>query len=289
MSRRDNSRSRAEKSLRDRQRRKWVAIGCGAVTAAVVLVLVIVESWPERHDHKRDHGHAPGMHGGQLVALGKDDRHHHVEYTVGPTGTIHLYTLGAGPADRIDVEWQQLIGQVRVEGAKESTSVVFRPLPDSGRRGDPTAAFVGKLPGEMLGQALVIHIPRLRIQDAEYDFQFSWKSELAADEIRARLDEEQRTIYLAAAGRYTEADIAAAGRTTAAQRFRGHKPTHDVHGAAGERRCPITRFKADAALSWIVGGKPYRFCCLACIDAFVTTAKERPEHVPDPDEDDRGG
>lgn len=283
MSRRDYSRSRNEKSLRDRQRRKWAAIICGALTAVIVLVLVIVESWPDHHDHKGNHGHATGIHGGKLVALGQGDRHYHVEYTVTPTGTVHLYTLGAVPNDQIEVEWQQLIGQVRVEGTDESASVVFRPLPDSGRPGDTTAAFVGKLPGEMLGRSLVIHIPQLRIRDASYDVQFSWKTDLNEADVRARLDEEQRSIYLKAAGRYTEADIAAAGRTTAVQRYRGHKPMHQAHPAAGEPRCPVTRFRADAALSWIIGGKMYRFCCVPCIDAFVTTAKERPEQVPEPD------
>ena len=34
---------------------------------------------------------------------------------------------------------------------------------------------------------------------------------------------------------------------------------------------------------WIVGGKPYEFCCPPCVDEFVKMAKETPGDIKEPE------
>jgi hypothetical protein len=97
-------------------------------------------------------------------------------------------------------------------------------------------------------------------------------------------DSAARQLYLTPGGLYTEADIAANQKQTAAQRYRGFRSKHDMNPAAGSYICPITRTKANPQCTWIVAGKEYQFCCPPCIDEFVRQAKESPEAMREPDE-----
>ena len=94
---------------------------------------------------------------------------------------------------------------------------------------------------------------------------------------------EARELYLTAGGKYTAADIAANGRMTAAERYRGFRARHDADPRPGDAVCPVTHTKANAGCTWIVDGKTYQFCCPPCIDEFVRAARERPEVILPPE------
>ena len=69
---------------------------------------------------------------------------------------------------------------------------------------------------------------------------------------------------------------------TASQKFRGIAPSHDLKPKSGDKICPITLTKANPKFTWVVGGKPYEFCCPPCVEEFVKQAKEQPEEIKDP-------
>jgi YHS domain-containing protein len=41
--------------------------------------------------------------------------------------------------------------------------------------------------------------------------------------------------------------------------------------------------KANAEFTWVIGGKPYQFCCPPCVDEFLALAKKSPEKVNAPE------
>ena len=97
-------------------------------------------------------------------------------------------------------------------------------------------------------------------------------------------DEQERELYLTPGGLYTQEDIAANGSVTVSQKFKGVMAAHDLHPKEGDMLCPITFTKANPKFTWIVGGKPYQFCCPPCVDEFVATAKREPTAIKDPDD-----
>jgi hypothetical protein len=127
-------------------------------------------------------------------------------------------------------------------------------------------------------------VPELLIEGERFTFTFDWQSPMSVEEHAAQVAEEQRRLYLTPAGRYTEADITAAGRQTAVGQYRGYRVRRLVQAGPGERFCPITRMKCDDGITWIVGGEQYRFCCPVCIDDFIVAARERPDEIKAPRE-----
>lgn len=95
--------------------------------------------------------------------------------------------------------------------------------------------------------------------------------------------EQERGLYLTAGGKYTDADIAANGRRTASEAFRGFQARHDFNPQPGDRLCPVTRTKAHPECVWIIDGREYEFCCPPCVDEFLRRAKENPDEILDPD------
>jgi hypothetical protein len=98
-----------------------------------------------------------------------------------------------------------------------------------------------------------------------------------------KVSDEDRTLYLTPGGKYTDADIRANGMMVAAEKFKGIKATHDVKPKPGDVLCPVSMTKANSKFTWVIGGKPYEFCCPPCVDEFVALAKEKPEEVQDPE------
>ncbi len=45
----------------------------------------------------------------------------------------------------------------------------------------------------------------------------------------------------------------------------------------------LNHMNPNRHVSWIVGGKPYRFCCPPCVEEFVKNAKESPDALMDPE------
>jgi hypothetical protein len=95
-------------------------------------------------------------------------------------------------------------------------------------------------------------------------------------------DDEALELHLKPGGKYTQADIEANGRTTPSKKYRGFKARHDFAPQSGDRLCPVTRTKANAGCTWIVGGRTYQFCCPPCIDEFVELAKRHPDRLLPP-------
>ena len=95
-------------------------------------------------------------------------------------------------------------------------------------------------------------------------------------------DDQERELYLTPGGCYTSEDIVANGSVTASEKFKGVMAKHDLKPKAGDVLCPITFTKGNPKFTWIVGGKPYEFCCPPCIDEFVATAKRDATAIKDP-------
>lgn len=86
----------------------------------------------------------------------------------------------------------------------------------------------------------------------------------------------ETAVFLTPGGKYTEADIAANGRTVPSIRFRGIKSAHDDKPKADDPVCPISGTKANPLFAWTVDGQNYLFCCPPCVEEFVEQAKSRP-------------
>jgi YHS domain-containing protein len=91
-----------------------------------------------------------------------------------------------------------------------------------------------------------------------------------------------QSLYLTSGGAYTEDDIEANGRTTAATKYASFVAQHDPNPVAGDWLCPITLTKANPDCAWIIAGETYYFCCPPCIDEFLEQAKSTPERITGP-------
>jgi len=230
------------------------------------------------------HAHLPGAHGGIIVPIGRDAYHAEAVFEKG--GTLRLHTLGRDEARVEEVAWQTLTAYVKAEGDTEATAFQLDPKPQPDDSREKTSAFVGQIPPRYVGQRVEVTIPSIRIGSDRFRLGFKSADESAHAETMpdALADEEARKLFLTPGGAYTEDDIAANGRQTAARKFRAFVPTHDLFPKAGDRTCPITLTKANPKCTWVVGGKTYEFCCPPCVEEFVKLAKNQPEKVQDPDQ-----
>ncbi len=231
-----------------------------------------------------DHGHKPSAHGGILVPIGSDSYHAEAVFEKG--GILRLYTLGKDESRVLEVQAQSLTGYVKLEGATESESIVLTPKPQPGDKDGMTSLFLSHLPKELAGKNVEVTIPSIQIGGERFRLAFkSVPSAEAGHDMPAKLAaEEEKKVFLTAGGKYTEADIKANGSTTASIKFKGIKPVHDTKPKSGELLCPISMTKASPNFTWAIGGKTYQFCCVPCIEEFVTLAKEKPADVKDPEE-----
>jgi len=228
-----------------------------------------------------EHAHKSGGHGGIIVEIGRDNYHAEAVFEKG--GVLRLYTLDKDEAKIQEVESQTLTGYVKPEGGSESTSFVFRPVPQKGDAEGKTSQFVANLPRELIGKNLEVTIPSIRIGGERFRLGFkSVPAQHEEDLLDKVSGNEERQLYLTPGGKYTEADIKANGNRTASQRFKGVISSHDRKPKSGDKICPITRTKANPNITWVVGGKTYEFCCPPCIDEFVQLAKEHPEEIKEP-------
>ena len=270
---------RGEKSEARARRLRRFTVGCGVLTAIAGVVLIGSQLI---HLRRGDHVHPPAPHGGPVVALGRGEDHYHAELVVEPSGAARLYTLGKELADSVPAESQFIVAKVRPAGSGEDHEFVFRPDPGAVAADGRATAFLGRLPGDAVAARVTIRVKGLRIRGEAFDFEVNWDAGRPDEEVRAAYEADQRRIYLTAGGKYTEADIASSARTTASVKYRGHRAAHSEAARPGERVCPITGFRAVAALVWRIAGEVYLFCCQPCIDEFVLLAKDRPGDVRPP-------
>lgn len=231
-----------------------------------------------------EHGHKPAAHGGIVVPIGSDSYHAEAVFEKG--GIVHLYTLGKDESTILEVDARPLNAFVKIEGSADSQSIVFRPEPQQDDQSGKTSLFLAHLPRELWGQNLEVTIPSIRIGGERFRVGFKSVPEKGDSHgmPAKREDEEERKLFLTPKGKYTEADIKANGTVTASQKFKGIKPEHDVKPKEGDLLCPISLTKANPKFTWVIGGKPYQFCCPPCVEEFVSLAKEDPDQIKDPEE-----
>lgn len=237
---------------------------------------------PAKEQHG-DHEHGVGLHGGLIVPLGRDS--YHVEPVFEADGAISLYLLGADETRIQETHRQTLTAYVKPVGGRETLPVKLAADPQEGDSEDKTSRFTGTLPERLRGIPLDVTIPNMRIEGERFRVGFTTAS--PADHAPAAMpkalpDDESAKLFLTPGGRYTEADIAANGRRTAMQKFKGFQAKHDVDPKPGDRLCPITDTKANPQCTWVIGGKTYEFCCPPCVEEFVRLAKEKPAAIKDP-------
>ncbi|MDZ4684012.1 MAG: hypothetical protein SH850_02915 [Planctomycetaceae bacterium] len=241
------------------------------------------DSTPTKPDEAEgDHAHRPGAHGGIIVSIGLDS--YHAEAIVEKSGTLRLLMLGKDESRIQDVERQTLTAYVKVAGDADAEPIELAPAPQEGDGPEQTSQFVGQLPGALAGRQVEVTIPMLRIAGARFRVGFSTAAPAHVEDMPAALPAlEEQALYLTPGGVYTSADIVANGSVTAGQKFRGVMASHDMKPKVGDRICPITNTKSNAKFTWVVGGKPYEFCCPPCVDEFVKLAKEQPDAIKNPE------
>src|SRR5205823_13856108 len=111
-----------------------------------------------------------------------------------------------------------------------------------------TSQFVGLLPRDLSGKRLEVTIPSIRIGDERFRIGFtnvpSEQHDQHGDPMPAKVSNDiEKKLYLTPGGKYTEADIAANGRMTASEKFKGVKPEHDAKPKADDPICPISETK----------------------------------------------
>lgn len=253
------------------------AIGCGPPTAKSKAVAV---AKTDEHGH----GHKPSAHGGIIVEIGRDNYHAETVFEKG--GTLRLYTLGQDESRVQEVEAKPLEAYGKTDGDVEASKFVLEPKPQTGDKPGMTSLFVGTLPAELVGKHIEVTIPNVVIGDGR--FRIAFKSNVARHEDAAMpekvADEDEKKLYLTPGGKYTEADIKANGNQVASAKFKGIKAEHDHKPKPGDKLCPISLTKANAKFTWIIGGKPYEFCCPPCVDEFLQMAKDKPNELKDPAE-----
>ncbi len=227
---------------------------------------------PVATEDATEHGHKAGTHGGIIVSLGRDSFHAEAVFEKG--GVLRLYMLGNDESRVIDIEQQTLKAFAKVEGDNEAQPFVFEPQPQDGDASGKTSQFVGQLPEAVVGRQLDVTIPNIVVAGERFRVGFKSAAEAHADSMPAKAtsDEEQR-LFLTAGGLYTESDVAANGRTTAAAKFKAVTIKHDAKPILGDKICPISMTKANPQIAWTIGGQKYEFCCPPCVEEFVRNAK----------------
>lgn len=282
MAKRKNIRTGRFLSAAERTRTRRVVVVM-AVTLAV-LTAGFFAAWLLRSRSVPDEGHAhqTAAHGGVVVPLGEGEHHRHAEAVLEKGGVLTLYTLGDDAAKVEEVDSQVLTAAIRPEGSQEAVSVVLLPFPQDGDADEKTSRFLGKLPEALWGKPLTVAFPDVAVGGERFRLEFALEGGSGGEKALARAGEEDEALYRTPGGKYTEGDIRTNGDATAVRKFQGFHAAHDFHPKTGDAVCPVTRAKANAACTWIVGGRTYEFCCPPCVEQFLKTAKQRPDRVKEP-------
>lgn len=279
-------------------KKAWIA--CGLALGGIALILGCVErsstavtslsstatappvaSASAKAANSEEHGHKAGIHGGIMISLGRDSYHAEAVFEKG--GVLRLYTLGKEESRVIDVEKQTLKGFVKAEGESMAEQFTLASEPQEGDAEGQTSQFVGTLPKGLWGLNLEVTVPNIVISGERFRLGFKSTPEEHDQGMPNKVaDDDERQLYLTPGGKYTEADIKANGAVTATNKFKGLKSSHDMFPKLGDKICPVTKTKANPQFTWIVGGKPYEFCCPPCVDEFVKTAKATPDEIKQP-------
>lgn len=230
-----------------------------------------------------EHPHIPGAHGGIVIPIGSDS--YHAEAVIEKDGVFRLLMLGADETRIQEVDVQAVKAYIKAAGDTDATPIDMQATPQDGDAPDKTSQFVGQLPAAVIGKAIDVTIPNLRIGTERFRVGFTTAVEQHDTGMPAAVTgNEEQQLYFTAAGKYSEADIQANGPLSAGAKFRGFMSKHDMSPKPGEFICPVTFTKANPKIQWQVNGKKYLFCCPPCVDEFVRMAKEEPESLQEPEE-----
>ena len=231
------------------------------------------------------YAHSPGAHGGTIVPIGAES--YHAEVVFEKSGKMRLLMLGKDETQTQDVEQQALQAYIQTTSESAEETIALLAAPQEGDSTGMTSQFTGQLPESLLGKELKVTIPNLRIRGNRFRVGFTTATETPdgrTDNPPPPVESEhEQQLYFTAAGKYTAADIAANGPLPPSQKFKAvrasrHRPTN-----VGDRLCPVTKFKANPKLTWIVDAQPYNFCSPNCVDEFVQLAKEHPDQIKMPE------
>ncbi len=215
------------------------------------------------------------------MSIGLDS--YHAEAIVEKGGRLRLLMLGKDESRIQEVEEQTLTAYLKVVGDAEAVPIELAAVPQEGDAAGQTSQFLGQLPESVTAREIEVTIPLLRIAGERFRVGFTTATPAHNEAMPEGLPAaDEQALYLTPAGLYTAKDIAANGKVTAAQKFRGVMASHDMKPKIGDRICPITNTKANPKFTWVVDGKPYEFCCPPCVDEFVKLAKEQPESIKSP-------
>ena len=223
------------------------------------------------------HLHRAGSWGGVLSSLDQDQ--YHVEAVVEASGLLSVFVLGSDETRLQEVPDQVLTAYVKSPGLEASTAIVLQPDPLPGDASGMTTRFSGNLPQRLRSRAMYVVMPGLQIDTERFAVRFFLPESEPPPMPSPVSDNEAKELYLTAGGAYTEQDVIANGRTTAAQKYQGFRAAHDPNPEPGARVCPISDTKAHPQCQWIIAGETYYFCCPPCIDEFLVLAKESPEQI----------
>jgi YHS domain-containing protein len=259
--------------------------------SAVTTASPIAASSDAKKSTEEEHPHIPGAHGGIIIPIGSDS--YHAEAVLEKDGQFRLLLLGADESRIQEVDIQSVKAYVKASGESDATPIDMKAVQQDGDAEGQTSQFVGKLPDALVGQAIDVTIPNLRVAGERFRIGFTTKVEQHDNGMPAAVTgSEEQELYFTAAGKYTEADIQANGPLPAGEKFRGFMSKHDMSPKPGDLICPVTFTKANSKIEWQVNGKKYLFCCPPCVDEFVRMAKEEPDEVKEPEDyvqGERGG
>lgn len=230
-----------------------------------------------------EHPHIPGAHGGIVIPIGSDS--YHAEAVIEKDGVFRLLMLGADESRIQEVDVQAVKAYIKAAGDTDATPIDMQATPQDGDAPNKTSQFVGQLPEAVIGKAIDVTIPNLRIGSERFRVGFTTAvGEHDTGMPAAVTGSEEQQLYFTAAGKYSEADIQANGSLSAGAKFRGFMSKHDMSPQPGDFICPVTFTKANPKIQWQVNGKKYLFCCPPCVDEFVRMAKEEPDSLREPEE-----
>jgi hypothetical protein len=214
---------------------------------------------------KHDHPDA-GPHGGPLAEWGNEE--YHAEFTVDPARnqvTVYILDDTTKAAPNIDAAKITKV-KVTLVGSKPLISVDLKH--DSKRSDAKGIAFVGTHEHFSKAAKMTWNISG-NVGDKPYSNDVTYTTSKTTQ------------LYLTPGGIYTAADIKANGNTTPAEKFKDKIWAHDDDLKPGDKFCPITKKKAEAACAWVINEQRYEFCCPPCLDKFMGWAHNQPEKVKD--------
>ena len=264
------------------------AAGCAAKTEASKTVAKVEKS--EKKGDGHDHGETP--HGGTILELGKD----HGEFCVDHgKKQVTVYLLGEDAKTASPIKVEKLLLSIKTPQFQVDLKAEPQASDPKGTSSRFVAThenfakeqeFEGTVSVEIDGKPYLGDFKEKEHKDHKNDGKKDGdKKKAMADghgTIVAQADPKEAEVYLKPGGIYTEADIKANGNTTVSVKYKTLKVAHDLKPKPGDKICPITLTKANAALTWVIGGKTYEFCCQPCVEEFVTLAKEKPSEIKEP-------